>query len=121
MSDNINKIMEDVAYHSIGIVPIRDASKDFNRILSGLPVDEARQMKRKFRKLWRKCVTDAKKSLRWGEVYAIQLGMGTKHPTKKQKKRRKEEVKRKIIVNVVKPMTENILSKGKITNLENDV
>jgi hypothetical protein len=37
-----------------GIVPMEDTTMDMNRALAGLSPEEARKMKRKFRKLWRK-------------------------------------------------------------------
>lgn len=118
----VNKLFEDIAYHSIGIVPIKDAKKDFNRYLSDVSPDVARKMKRKFRKLWRRCVKEANKELRWADVYAIQLGMGASLPTKMQKKRRKEEVRRKIIHHVVKPiMTTSFVKKSEDTSEKDGV
>lgn len=38
----------------MGIVPIEDPTLDFRRVFKDMNQDEARKLKRKFRKLWRK-------------------------------------------------------------------
>lgn len=53
-----DKVLLNAIWHMIGIVPIENShtgvDNDINRALSSLPSPEAREMKRKFRKLWRK-------------------------------------------------------------------
>jgi hypothetical protein len=50
-----------------GIVPMDGTPFDANRTLAELPADEARAMKRKFRKLWRKAMKAQKEGnpFRW--------------------------------------------------------
>jgi|LauGreDrversion4_2_1035121.scaffolds.fasta_scaffold75434_2 hypothetical protein len=95
MENELTKLLRTSLFMSVGIVPIdiRRTHKDFNRYLASLPPDEARKMKRKFRKLWRKFVKNPKgvKS-----HYLQQLGKGAENPTRRQKQMRKVEVLRMI-------------------------
>jgi hypothetical protein len=53
MNNPILEFLMKAAAHERGIVPLERNHHDFNRILASLPPDDARAMKRKFRKLWR--------------------------------------------------------------------
>jgi len=103
-SDPFTKIMIEAAYHELGIAPISYATYDFNKILSSLSFEEARKMKRKFRKIWRKCAKNAK----YSSQYRKQLGIGTQSPSKAQKMNRKREVVRHVIVDIVAPVVKKM-------------
>ena len=66
-----------------GIVPIEDPSNDFRRMLKQLPPEEARRLKRKFRKLWRKNLSPSNKN---------RAGLGKRTPSRAEKTYRKKLV-----------------------------
>jgi len=70
----------------LGIIPVTRATIrfDFAIALQNLPPDEARQAKRKFRKLWRKAQADAKR----GELWLDVTSRG-RSPTQSERRRRK--------------------------------
>ena len=85
MSDEIDKMLASIAFHNMGIVPLVDLSHDVKKSLETLPPDEARKMKRKFRKQWRKQAA--------GDFWAVsRMGLGQKFPSARKKKNRKIEV-----------------------------
>jgi hypothetical protein len=90
-----------------GIVPMEDPAIDIRKALETLPPDEARKMKRKFRKLWRKYMRmqEAKrlKQTRWQGQNAVVLGKGTKSPTRNHKLQRKQLVVDVLRQNVILP------------------
>ena len=97
--NNLQDFVESLIYHQLGIVPLSYDDRDINRILASLPPEEALQMKRKFRKLWRKAsVIKPPSPTKWGRAYATrykeQMGYGEAEPTKKQKRNRKWGVMR---------------------------
>jgi hypothetical protein len=102
----ITRLLQTTAYLTLGIAPVVNTVHDFNRILATLPPDEARKMKRKFRKLWRKFAK--KPSRHVSPTYVKQMGLGAKQPTRKQKSARKVEVRRRILAEVVRPMQEDV-------------
>jgi len=67
---------------------------DVNRALDQLPPEEARKMKRKFRKLWRQAARRFSRpgSCKEEKKAAIELGRGNPTPEKKHKNRRKWRV-----------------------------
>lgn len=74
---------------AIGLYPFQDV----NRYLNTLPPDEARAMKRKFRKLWRKAVVDQAGESKVLRRHAKKLyGLGNPSPHKKHKLARKSAV-----------------------------
>lgn len=104
MIDPIQKLKLQIEFMNTGIVPLswnNNSSAfpyfDINRILAGLPPEEARAMKRKFRKLWR---ADTKKKLvhggRNGRKLAQEMGLGCHQARRGQKNARKSYVLRKI-------------------------
>ena len=82
MEHILTKIARFEAFAEAGVAPIEDFGHDFNRILASHPPEEARRLKRKFRKLWR---TAAKKE----KGHARRCGLGAEEPTKSQKRNRK--------------------------------
>lgn len=96
--------------HQLGIVPIKTIHHDYEKILTSLPPDEARVSKRKFRKLWRKCMKGLKEEKRISPTYLVRsLGSGAKVPTRTQKNTRKAIVAGHILNKLVAPMRSNLL------------
>lgn len=92
------------AAHELGIVPLETLYHDVNKALAALPPEDAKKMKRKFRKLWRKI---ARQKLAQSPSYVRRsIGLGNKEPDKKHKKNRKHEVKTFIYKEAVKPIAE---------------
>ena len=92
-----------------GIVPIEVHTHDMRRALAGLPDEEARKLKRKFRKLWRKIMrakNGASKTTGQKTKLQSQLGLGKKIPTKGERNARKELVAKTLHDEKVKPMLE---------------
>lgn len=94
--DPLKHILTQSAYHALGIVPMSYARADVGRILNDLPPAEARKMRRKFRKLWRKLArtrgVEKPHASRYDQKYRDMLGYGKDVPTKKMKLARKVEV-----------------------------
>lgn len=79
----------------MGIIPIDDTTKDMDRVLSQVSPEEAREKKRKFRKLWRKAAAELKRKNigRYGKGSGYQmLGTGKHMPSKKNMLERKRLV-----------------------------
>lgn len=103
---NLRKMLRDMAFHSLGIVPIKYIGWDgINQQLASLPPEEARKIKRKFRKLWRKI---AKHDPNWNAAF---LGMGDPDPEKILKTRRRSAVlnavEQKFVLPTLRNMKEN--------------
>lgn len=107
--NQIMKILQDAVYHSAGIVPIETTHHDFNRMLASLPEEEARMMKRKFRKLWRKFAKAPKKGTP-SHYVSQSMGLGKTEPTRANMNTRKREVHRRIMLDVVLPMRNKIMN-----------
>ena len=107
--NNLRESVEALIYHQLGIVPLSYDDRDINRILSALPADDARRMKRKFRKLWRKEANYKPPSrTKLGRQFAIryraQTGYSETEPTKAQKRNRKF-----VVIRHVKIMANSML------------
>lgn len=95
--DRLKNLQQQLAYLNAGIVPVGfgewgvPINMDFNKVLATLPLDEARKMRRKFRKLWRKRLAKAEGSKLHSKLSRT-MGLGESSPTKKQKQARKNEV-----------------------------
>lgn len=85
MEKTLKEALTEMAFHSLGIVPYAFYRKrgEINEALAGLPADEARKMRRKFRKCWRKIAKRLKKPAQRN------VGLGETSPTITQKNRRK--------------------------------
>ena len=104
--DGEAKLRLELEYMERGIVPFQTniyneiscdlglhMYQDVNRYLNTLPPDEARRMKRKFRKLWRRAVGLAAGNSNMLRRHAKKLyGLGNPTPTKKHKLARKSAV-----------------------------
>lgn len=86
-----------IEFMNKGIVPLGKTGapiwNDVNKILSSLPADEARKMKRKFRKEWRKIIKrELSHGGKVGRRAAHDLGLSFPTPTRKNKNNRKQIV-----------------------------
>jgi hypothetical protein len=90
MNNPILEFLMKAAAHERGIVPLERNHHDFNRILASLPPDDARAMKRKFRKLWRKVARN--KQAKNTRLKHITSGLGNQNPTRTHKNNRKHMV-----------------------------
>lgn len=87
-----------------GIVPIEDPALDIRRALRTLPPEEARVMKRKFRKLWRRYLAEAnKKNPKSKATQTRALGMSKHTPSRQERLERKKLVFEMIWREVVEP------------------
>lgn len=94
--DALRQILDEIAYHRLGIVPITNPVHDVNRILAGVDPAEARKMKRKFRKLWRMVANrthglTSHVKISPGDLrrHKRLVGLGKETPTKADKRNRK--------------------------------
>lgn len=108
---SIRKIVEDAVFMSAGIAPIASSTDDANRSLASLPLGEARAMRRKFRKMWRKAAKVPTPGMKPSTLDALShaMGLGAPRPTKSQRRARKMEVARR-----VRLAAEEMVAKGKI-------
>jgi hypothetical protein len=93
--DQLTKLKIQIEFLNQGIVPVGEegapAWYDINRILADLPSEEARRMKRKFRKLWRRVVIPKlRHGGREGRQTARAFGVGG--PVRGNKNNRKYKV-----------------------------
>ena len=95
--DVVERTFLQVAMFKMGVVPIEDPSFDYRRILKQLPPEEARKLKRKFRKLWRKLLS--KKD-------AARAGLGKRVPDRFQRHYRKQLVWQEVMKKHVRPAIE---------------
>lgn len=91
-------------YMKLGIAPIGNVNHDYNKLMQNLPPEEARKMKRKFRKLWRRA---AKKHMH-KTPYIGQIGLTNPSPTRSMKKFRKGAVAYHVRWNLVIPALKQI-------------
>jgi hypothetical protein len=99
---------------NVGIVPIDDFRHDIGRALVQLPADEARKLKRKFRKLWRR---EARKATE-RNVAPVTCGLGKRVPTRSERLARKKLIYRALWVNVVVPILDKLKFGNNITESE---
>lgn len=105
------RMMTYTAAFQEGIVPMEVTRMDVRRALKDLPPEDARKMKRKFRKLWRKLARQAGDQRTMNDVELNKPApvsaskQGTK-PTKRAKLRRKELVQTYLFTEHVAPMLE---------------
>lgn len=103
--DDVKKLLLSTVWLSLGIAPLDGAVHlDINRILASLSPEEARKMRRKFRKMWRRYAKHdmkASKGRKAGVIamYGMQqhhdaadVVLGPSPPSRRQKINRKRRV-----------------------------
>jgi hypothetical protein len=77
-----------------GLIPIDASHHDMRRALNQLPHDEARAVKRKFRKAWRKLVKSltSKVTSKRKKILEEVYGVGKKNPSRSARQARKQAV-----------------------------
>lgn len=94
----LRSILVNNACHHLGIAPLGDIRHDFNRTLATLPHEDARRMRRRFRKLWRKFLKNS--SVVLSDAYIKQMEMGSSMPSRRAKTARKREVLRQLLISI---------------------
>ena len=90
LDDPLNRFILHQTAWELGLVPLEDYTSDISRILDALDPEEARTLKRKFRKFWRKTIRNNKHlSNSIGKKY---YGVNNPQPTRKHKILRKTYV-----------------------------
>ena len=111
MLNPLDDILRKIVAHQLGIVPLSGVPihHDVNKILTGLPRDEARKMRRKFRKLWRTAVRqrNTNNAPTFKKYVASISGLGSPKPDKRNKSNRKLAVSRHIEETHVAQMRQN--------------
>jgi hypothetical protein len=104
------RMMTHTAAFQEGIVPMEVTRMDVRRALKDLPPEDARKMKRKFRKLWRKLARQSgQRTMNDVELNKPAAEVPSKQgmkPTKRAKLRRKELVQTYLFTEHVAPMLE---------------
>ena len=96
-----------------GILPMEKTGLDMRRALQQLSPEDARVLKRKFRKLWRtamkkqneECSTRSKKAHE--DASKVRLGVGKHVPSRQERNERKKLVFDLLWNEVIGPMVEN--------------
>lgn len=105
--DVLKKIVIFQAHEEAGIAPTSAETLDFNRVLEALPPEEARKMRRKFRKLWRALAANSRPAQKRA------VGLGKRNPTKQNKRARQVLVRGKIMESVGKTLRSMAQDKDK--------
>ncbi|HAN16498.1 MAG TPA: hypothetical protein DCP73_13255 [Chloroflexi bacterium] len=107
MMGETDKLLMTTMWLSLGVAPLDTVHFDINKMLAGLPPDEARKMRRKFRKLWRK-YTKRKMSEAKGvshkQTAVREVGLGEQSPTRAQRNHRKRAVYWGLRKDVLEPL-----------------
>ncbi len=89
--DPVRRFLAHLAMFEEGLVPYEVFYSDINRSLSSVSPEDARKMRRKFRKIWRKLLAADRATRKWPEKTKQKYGVGM-NPSKKQKRIRKSLV-----------------------------
>jgi hypothetical protein len=102
----------------LGILPMEKTTLDMKRALSQLDPDEARQLKRKFRKMWRKAMKKevgnpkGKNAAAKERVAKSKLGVGKHIPSRAERNARKQLVFDQVWKELIVPLIENFENAG---------
>ena len=88
----------------LGIVPIEEPGLDMRMPLKELTPEDARVLKRKFRKLWRKYMKELAKSENHPGRAKVRYGMGKPVPSRKERLERKTLVYNRVWEEYIVPM-----------------
>jgi len=102
----------------LGILPIEKTTLDMQRALKQLSPEEARQLKRKFRKLWRKAMkkevgsSKGKRAEAKEQAAKSRLGVGKPVPSRAERNARKQLVFDRVWADIIGPLVENFENAG---------
>lgn len=102
----------------LGILPMEKTTLDMQRALKQLTPEEARQLKRKFRKLWRKAMKKevgdpkGKRATAREEAAKSRLGVGKAVPSRAERNARKQLVFDQVWKEIIAPLVDNFESAG---------
>jgi hypothetical protein len=107
LNDIQRMVIHDVMFKE-GIIPMEDPKMDVRRVLEGVPEEEARKYKRKFRKMWRKAMKEQandKPDSTKKHVVSTFTKKGAS-PTRSQKLQRKMAVFEDLLKNKISPVVQ---------------
>lgn len=100
----------------MGILPMEKTDLDMRRALAQLSPEEARTLKRKFRKLWRKAmranVGNGKTRVAKEQSAKATLGVGKHVPSRAERNARKKLVFDSLWESVIEPLVKNFENAG---------
>lgn len=102
----------------LGILPMEKTTLDMKRALSQLSDDEARQLKRKFRKMWRKAMRKevgnpkGRNAATKESAAKSRLGVGKHIPSRAERNARKQLVFDQVWKELIAPLIENFENAG---------
>jgi hypothetical protein len=109
--DEVSRAMIMAVMFQAGILPLEKTTLDMRRALSQLPVEEARILRRKFRKLWRRALKKDALKLQNKEQLIVQrrakVGIGKINPSREERNARKQLVFDAFWRDVIEPMYKN--------------
>ena len=104
----------------MGILPIEKTTLDMQRALKQLSPEEARQLKRKFRKVWRKAMKkevgnpQGKRAETKEQAAKQRLGVGKPVPSRTERNARKQLVFDLVWKEIIGPLVENFERAGEL-------
>jgi hypothetical protein len=102
----------------LGILPMEKTTLDMRRALQQLSPEEARQLKRKFRKMWRKAMRKevgnpkGKRADVKEQAAKSRLGVGKPVPSRAERNARKQLVFDQVWAEIIGPLVENFENAG---------
>lgn len=118
---DVERTFVQVIMFEAGIVPMEKTGLDMRRALNQLDPAEARQLRRKFRKLWRKAAARAVAQGSMGKEAAKgKLGLGKKVPSRSERNARKQLVFDELWTSLIGPMVRRFDNAGKETTTVDD-
>jgi hypothetical protein len=113
--NDATRIFIHTAMFQEGIVPMEDPTMDVRRALKGLQQEDARRLKRKFRKLWRKQMKkqlvklpEERKKLVKNKYVAVPKKGKPTRPSRRQRLARKQAVYDEVMKTKVEPMVKQL-------------
>ena len=111
---DVERTFVQVVHFEAGIVPMEKTGFDMRRALNQLEPDEARKLKRRFRKLWRKLAArQVAQGSTSDKMMKGKLGTGKQVPSRLERNARKQLVFDEIWAGVIEPMVRCFDNAGK--------
>jgi hypothetical protein len=110
---DVDRILIHQVHFQAGILPMEKTDLDMRRALQQLPPDEARQLKRKFRKLWRRAMQETlvaggqpatRSQSNQEDAAKRRLGVGKQVPSRAERNARKQLVFNQLWASVIAPL-----------------